>query len=174
MKRGYTIVELLVVISILVLLIGLAAAQFARIRAGSRDARRINDINASARALDRTAEVYKGIFPPFVDGERANRPLCALGLSTGGRSYILDSLRNAQWPKDPLNREEGCTSSLNATEDYQYLAPTTGSTGTEYTLVTALERAANADEVTLVAGSTTPSGRIIYSLAGPGCVGTCR
>lgn len=173
MRRGYTIVELLVVISILVLLISIASAQFAKVRASSRDARRIQDISASARVIDHTAEAYKGIFPPYTTNERISKPLCALGSASAGRSYIMDSLSSGSWPHDPLYRQSGCTSSLDPSIDYQYQPAPAGLAGSEYTLVISLERTASSDETILTMGSTN-AGRTTYMLKGPNCVGSCR
>lgn len=56
--RGFTLVELLIAVGIIGVLSTVAVAATSTIRAQARDARRINDMKALAKALDVYAETY--------------------------------------------------------------------------------------------------------------------
>lgn len=67
MKRGFTIIELLVAITIIGILIGAASLTFSHARSTSRDARRMSDILVTATVIDKTAQENGGMYPYLYD-----------------------------------------------------------------------------------------------------------
>lgn len=77
-KSGFTLVELLVVITIIAILSVIAMTVFTNVQKSARDARRRGDIDAVAKALEinKTAAAYKAIEPGwFAKNDRPYDPL---------------------------------------------------------------------------------------------------
>lgn len=124
MKRGFTYIELLIVIAVL----GLLAALFVNTTAGSgkkaRDARRQSDLKQYQTALEVYASKSGGFYPsyPIVAGENAATTLCT-------------TLGQTNCPNDPLI-------SSQANRYYRFQSNGTGAasaTGTQYLIWGQLE-----------------------------------
>jgi prepilin-type N-terminal cleavage/methylation domain-containing protein len=83
-KRGFTFVELLVVITIIAILTGAAAVSFTNTSIRSRDSRRKLDIENIRSALE-LCRTESGSYPPSIYNS----------ISCGGETYLNDT------PKDP-------------------------------------------------------------------------
>ena len=70
-KRGFTLVEMLVVIAVIVVLMAILFPVFSRVRAHARKVKCISNLEQIALALKKYQEDYNGRFPPppvFVNG----------------------------------------------------------------------------------------------------------
>lgn len=96
--RGFTLVELLVVVAIIALLASVVMAGMSQAQQKSRDARRLEDINSLSKAL-LMYQVGKGHFP-----------ISIATTTLDGSASVLDELINEkvipQIPRDPLQVEE--------------------------------------------------------------------
>lgn len=95
MMRGFTIVELLVVVAIVSLLISLVIVGFSSIQQKSRDVRRAADIDVFVKALN----LYNNDFSayPIYDGYINGGDILSVALLNSG---VLKSV-----PLDPTNQE---------------------------------------------------------------------
>src|SRR3989344_6388236 len=94
--KGFTLVELLVVVSIIGILSSVLIVALTSAREKSRDARRLSDINAIKSAIEFYRDGNKGKVPP---------PTTESVVITGGA--VLDELVTggflARLPEDPIN-----------------------------------------------------------------------
>lgn len=121
MRKGFTIIELMVSIAIIAILTALIIVSFSNIKAKNRDARRMEDLKSISNALNlyySTAHQFPtstGGSTEYIDG------------ATDAMSIALESAGNIpQAPTDPLN-------SGNYRYTYQ------SANGTDYTLGFCLE-----------------------------------
>jgi len=112
--RGFTIIELLVTITIMLLLLAGAAIGIERALANHRDAIRINDVLAIGKAVDQSQQVTRGIYP----GKDASGPgtkylFCAQYLDP--TNLNLTAFQGHAIPTDPTasSPSSTCTSYLN-------------------------------------------------------------
>ncbi|RJR12897.1 prepilin-type N-terminal cleavage/methylation domain-containing protein [Candidatus Parcubacteria bacterium] len=116
-KRGFTIIELLVVVTIIGLLSSIVIASLTTVRIRARDTRRMEDISTLQKAL--TLYATNGAFPvqttegPLLSGSGAGAALIAEG--------ALPAI-----PQDPLS----------PTYEYEYVTNASGGT---YTITFCLE-----------------------------------
>lgn len=134
-KSGFTLIELMVIIFIIMLLAGATIVNVDLMRKKARDQARIADLNAVASAL----EAYKAdhqYYPPAFTGDPSGLPLenlCVWFYPHSKTSYsnMVTELYNAGFfpscPSDPLNKgslANGCgaadESSTNPYRDYGY------------------------------------------------------
>jgi general secretion pathway protein G len=116
-KAGFTLIELVIVISVLAILAGAMIPRFTSKLAAARDARRLSDINAVRDAIDQYYQ-DKGTYP-------APKPNAAAGgwdISDDGDFIpdLVDKGYLSDVPKDPLN---------DATYQYRYFVYTKGQYG---------------------------------------------
>lgn len=116
MKKGFTLVELLVVVAIIGLLTGMVVISIQNVKAKARDAQRVADINSIATALS----LYHNDFNayPIFDGYTTGTDVLSIALKDAGTISTA--------PTDPLN-----------TGNYQYYYQSTD--GTDYYLEYYLE-----------------------------------
>jgi prepilin-type N-terminal cleavage/methylation domain-containing protein len=122
---GFTLVELLVVIAIIGLLSGMVVISISNVKAKSRDAERVSEINSIATALGlyhNDHNVYP-IYDGDVTGEAGD--VLSTDLETDG--YITNV------PTDPVNNDSGDCGSLSG---YRYYYQ---SDGTDFYLGYCLE-----------------------------------
>lgn len=109
MKRGFTIIELLVVMAIIAMLASVILVVLSGVQAKSRDTRRLEDV----REIEKALSLY------YIDGNRY--PLAATPVTITGSDAISTALINAgaisAVSADPVTPEY----------DYTYQATTTGS-----------------------------------------------
>lgn len=65
--RGFTLVELMVAISIILVMLGVLMASFSDARQGSRDKERVGDIAALEFAISAYREANQGSYPEYTD-----------------------------------------------------------------------------------------------------------
>ena len=129
-QRGFTLVELLVVISIISILATLLMANFIGVRQRGRDGQRKSNLFNIQSAL----ELYRadaGLYPTT-----GNFPACNSPLTDGGSTTYMTKV-----PCDPLSGS------------YVY----TSADGTTYTLYACLENAEDSQKDTTPSGSCTTS-----------------
>src|SRR3989344_2717562 len=64
MKKGFTLMELLIVIAIIGILISISAAAYSTAQKRSRDSRRQGDLKAMQNALEQYYSANNGSYPP--------------------------------------------------------------------------------------------------------------
>lgn len=125
-KRGFTLVELLVVISIIAILAVVGITVFSGVQKNARDAKRRGDLHAISLAL----EQYKqstGVYPMPSDGAWSSH--AGWTLSAFGLTNYMQSL-----PVDPQNVDLGGCESVANCHLYRYC-----SDGTFFVLMVNLE-----------------------------------
>lgn len=132
-KKGFSLVELLVVVTIIAILSVVAYTAVGGQTAKARDARRKQDLNSLQTAL----EIYiqnNPAYPPSPDGLASSTTLAPLTASINGQPKILDKI-----PTDPFTFVDPVTF---ATRIQSYIYVTNGSS---YQLATTLENAKGLD-----------------------------
>ena len=109
-KRGFTLIEIIIVIAVIAILAGIVYANFGNSRARARDAIRIADVNLIADAYESYFEDY-GYYPPqppaagfgaslfYIDQTCTTNPWTF----TTAQSELLNKNYISQFPCDPLN-----------------------------------------------------------------------
>jgi type II secretion system protein G len=102
-KAGFTLVELLVVISIIGILASIALVSFRSAQFRSRDAQRKSDLKQLTSALELFYADY-GRYPASVNGQIAGCPSTTASLCTWGSSEFTDTKTTyfKVLPKDPV------------------------------------------------------------------------
>lgn len=90
MRRGFTLVELLVVISIIAILAALATISFTSTQKQTRDTQRKSDLKQYQNALEVYANKNNGLYPMWGNE-----------VSAAGVQFCNGSLALAQCPQDP-------------------------------------------------------------------------
>jgi len=151
-KRGFTLIEMLVVISIIGILAVLISANLNSARARARDAERKSDLKSIETALRLYYNDY-GAYPKATSGKidgcgSAGTAACTWGLEWNvGNTVYMQTL-----PNDPLS-----------SQDYQYKmgtssdSPTAYSSTDSFTLVACLENLSDTSGVTTPSGFTCPN-----------------
>ena len=114
---GFTLIELIIVISVLAILAGAMVPRFSGRLAAGRDARRLSDINMIRDAIDQYYQ-DKGVFPP------ANPNATAGGWDVSDDGDFIPDLVDKGYltevPRDPVN---------DATHQYRYFVYSKGQYG---------------------------------------------
>lgn len=179
-RLGFTIVELLVTITIIALLLTAAAAGIVRARKVGRDAQRIRDVMGIAVAVDQSARVRRGVYPknPTPGGPAK---FCAHELQDSNNTNKLDlsGFIARSIPKDPLP-EQVAVACVDYRNGYVYHSrtqtgtlanPSDGADGFEYVIEVGLETPRSQDEATLEATGNKTAMRSQYLLNGMACSG---
>lgn len=170
-KKGFTLVELLVVISVIGLLSSVVFSSLNNARMKARDARRLSDIRQIQLALDLFYDKY-GYFPysPNCGDMIPNTGWCNSVQSTVNGQWIKDNGNTAKFaeflainPKDPTQGDTVYFPSNG--ETYYYFAagyyPSGGTPGQWYMIVWGLEKYPNA-LLESQDGITAPNGRTFH------------
>ncbi len=111
--KGFTLIELIVVVGIIGLLSALAVISLSRQQAGARDARRLGDINNINNALQ--SYISEKLDPPVSTNDYSNWDLSSTPTSGPGATNFITALTNGGYmqrvPVDPVN---------NATNPYYW------------------------------------------------------
>jgi len=127
-KQGFTLIELLVVVSIIGLLSMLSVVALGSARSKARDARRLTDIRAIARAID--LYILDHSHSPYLGANNCNAFTSVSGdacvaSDTGGKWSILETELAeylSRLPVDPCG--EDCPGSASDVWfSYEYLSP---------------------------------------------------
>lgn len=109
-KNGFTLFELLVVISIIGILLGLGTVAFSTAQKKARDTRRIEDMQSIQKALEQYYALADGNYPA--------------GCQSGAISFDETTLLSV-FPSDPKGGEDyvyDCDSDLTSADGYCYCA----------------------------------------------------
>lgn len=121
-KKGFTLIEMLVVISIIGILTTLALASFIGIQKQARDTRRKSDLKQYQTSLEEYANKNDGLYPAYPTTTSADVTLCS-------------DLSLTNCPTDPKNESPYL---------YKYVTDgTVGDTATIYSLWTTIEGKTN-------------------------------
>lgn len=126
MKKGFTLLELLVVIGIIAILISMAAVSYTSAQKKARDSRRNADVSALQKAMEQYYSLCKNLYP-VIAGETATTTVnidpanYTTGFNTvsgscNGNSVTL--LKNV--PQDPLGANYQC---VNCTTSSYTICP---------------------------------------------------
>lgn len=118
-KKGFTLIEMLVVISLIGILASLVLVSYTSTQKQARDTQRKSDLKQYQTALEQYANKNNGLYPAYPSGTNANGTLCT--------SYLALT----SCPADPKDTPPYI---------YRYISDgTTGATATKYSFWTALE-----------------------------------
>jgi prepilin-type N-terminal cleavage/methylation domain-containing protein len=168
MRRAFTMIELLVVISLIGLLLGGLAYSLRGTRIGSRDARRLADGLLIAGAIDQYAQANGGFYPTD-PGNPTVSPVCATALTNLDTSTFPKN----NIPKDPKPAQPSatCTTAANG---YLYYSPYGMSPNQKtYAIEIALEGLAPNDQPSYIQSTSRVTNRNVYLLTGRSCSATC-
>ncbi len=123
-KKGFTLVELLVVIGIIAVLTSIAVIALGSARRKARDAKRVADVKAIQNALElyyQESNGYPTESPAVELGQGSYKALCSTGFETtcGGTATEFMGLV----PTAPLPMDGGCSAGQNR---YMYAASAGG------------------------------------------------
>ncbi len=135
-KKGFTLIEILVVIAILAGFVAMLVPNFMQIRTKARDTKRKNDLTT----LQKSLELYKQNQTPPVYPTALPAP-CQVLTDANGTVYIQKT------PSEPLT---------NCTANYYYKR--TVADPTQYTLAACLENSKDTDATACPADFTTNTG----------------
>lgn len=184
-QKAFSIVELLVATTILLILIGMASNYVGNTKKKTRDSRRINDTLLIAKALDTSAQTRGGIYPGFT-GLSSNNIGCADAIDPS--KLDLSSFSKNIIPKDPLPiiTSGSCDDAQHGYIYHRYSSSTNFASKQSvfYTIEVALENTISPDakqnflqpSKTSIGGSDTfgsPVTRYRYVLNGPYCGSNC-
>ena len=127
-QPGFTLIELMVVISIIGLLASIILVSLNTARAKSRDARRVADVRQVMNALELFYNDNKG-YPAATAAGACVPPTAANTCPTGGSPAFSSFL--ATYPTAPIPVDGSCTATITGTNAYNYTQ--TGS-GTGFTI----------------------------------------
>lgn len=133
LKKGFTLVELMVVITVIAILMTIAIVSFTRIQKQSRDTKRKADIRTLETALQAYYTEFQ-VYPVSTTAAPASSVLTALA-----PNYIPSI------PTAPLG-----STSTNGNTEYMYVTDNTGFT---YSLCTTLETASTSGKLWVVSTS---------------------
>lgn len=177
MKRhaGFTIIELLVAIVIMMLLVAAASIGFNRARISSRDARRLSDVVAIAKAIDSSAAA-KALYPKLSTGKKTD---CADRIES--TSLDLSFFSDRKIPVDPTPATKSstgaCTSFLDGYTYHTYASKSATNyaeaNSLRYALEVGFEKNKFSDEKTLKENGGEKESRTPYVLPGTYCGSTC-
>ena len=116
-SRGFTIIELLVVLAIIGLLVAAASLSFSSAQRTGRDAQRMGDVLAISKAVDRSTIANGGIHPgKYIDAYQAQAidEVCAHSLTKEGfgvniqpvSGISVTDFKNGVIPEDPLPQDD--------------------------------------------------------------------
>lgn len=103
--KGFTIIELVVVIAIIAVLSGIIISNINEYQAKARDAKRISDLDNIRKALE-MYRVANGFYPPVACGYDCN----GYYFSSNANWQILENYLKpyiSPLPKDPINNTDG-------------------------------------------------------------------
>ena len=109
MKKGFTLLELLVVIGIIAVLISMAAVSYSSAQKKARDARRRADISAIQKGMEQYYSLCNSTYPILTGGSyqpASTTPIDATTVTAscnGNTAVILKSM-----PQDPLGIAYTC------------------------------------------------------------------
>jgi prepilin-type N-terminal cleavage/methylation domain-containing protein len=177
--RAFTIVELMVTISIISLLIATAAIGVNKARKNARDGQRVSDVVSIGSAVNLSVTVNAGKYP-YSLSNRNQSTFCAddLGNATSNPNNLDFTLfRSRAIPKDPIPEQFSgtCTSYVNGyTFHNRYgsgsaLIKSTTTENWEYAIEVGLENIPTSEDQTLQKGSLSDSVRSQYIFYGKYC-----
>lgn len=132
-KRGFTLVELLVVISIIAILSVVGITVFSGVQKNARDAKRRGDIDAIAKALEQY-KAQNGSYPVDNGCSNWNSLVWGNGLATGLTALVPGYI--ASLPDDPRDVHNDVNCSNNCAGEF---GECYSSNGTTFTLGAHLE-----------------------------------
>ena len=137
MKRGFTLVELLVVIAIIAILSTLSVVALNSARAKSRDARRQSDIKQIRTALDMYYDSNNQQYPAGNDAQLGKTDYACLTSAGWATSGCTSNVLMQKVPTDPLTGRNYTysvgTNNSDYTIQYNLESTTTTSTATSNT-----------------------------------------
>lgn len=148
MKRGFTIIELLVVVAIIGILTGVVLVAISDSRQRARDARRKTELKSIENAIELYASYNNGKFPSSLTELHDS-----LSAQTGS-DYKL--------PVDSMDGQNVCTNGTNSNAACGYVLSntlcSTGITGSSvYSLTARLERKGDTSLTTCISGGRSGS-----------------
>jgi prepilin-type N-terminal cleavage/methylation domain-containing protein len=173
-RKAFTLIELLIAVSIIGLLLAAAAVSIQAAQASSRDSKRIGDVATIGKALDAYASANAGRYPTASAAVTCPN---AFGTPSKLQPYLP---AGSTFPTDPRPPRTGnCTYFTNG---YKYYANTAGTPANtlqqRYIIITGLEKGLSTDSTTLTLGSSltgisSSTVRTPYYLPGPYCGANC-
>lgn len=173
-KAGFTLVELLVAMTIIGLLIAAGAVSLNNAQISARDSRRIGDVTSLGKAVDAYSTANRGRYP-VPDTSVA----CEQSFAGQLNPYLPNT---SSFPKDPRPVSSGACATYSA--GYKYYG--TNELGTnpakdlqqKYIFVTGLEKDISQETAVLTSGAgitgiSSVPGRKAYYLPGPFCSTDC-
>lgn len=117
-SRGFTLVELLTVITIIAVLAGIGLVNFQGVQSKGRDSTRKSDLRALSQAL----EIYYQKNDAYIDGTPAAEGDCASDDTGALYSGIFSYMANQKVPVDPQTFNQYCYVSVNSGQSFRLFA----------------------------------------------------
>ena len=121
-QRGFTIVELLIVIVVIAILAAISIVAYTGVQARARDSKRSSDLTQIKKALLAYDAIHGGVVRPGVSGytKPVGEPgMAGWDVSTSANWLIFLRSTNGNMPVDPVNAVPD-TSSINAATNRLY------------------------------------------------------
>jgi prepilin-type N-terminal cleavage/methylation domain-containing protein len=181
-RPGFTIIELMVTITVIALLLGVTTIYLENGQVAARDTQRLSDLSLIGKMVDTSATALRGTYPSY---DASTYTVCAdeLWVSAANPNQIDYSIfpgtKANPIPLDPkpaTPRTAGahCANTGNG-YIYQTKAPASSpataanALGRAYVLEVALEKPISSDQSQFATDGSlpVPAGRYVYILAGP-------
>lgn len=129
-ESGFTLVEILVVISIISILSAIGLVVYQNTQASARNTIRKSDLNNLASALELYLQTYKSYYVSSNHGT-ANGADCDIDTNAFYSSNITNYLSDNTMPQDPSTNANYCYISLEGGKSYVLCANLENSSGSE-------------------------------------------
>lgn len=119
-SRGFTIVELLIVIVVIAILAAISVVAYSGIQQRARDAQRQNDIQAITKALE-LYYIDKGYYPVCTGSTSINTSWCTTADASWANMSPLLASYMSKVPQDPISKQTSVGQfPWNLTDGYDY------------------------------------------------------
>ena len=120
--KAFTLIELMVTITIIGILIAAAGVSYGHAKSSARDSARLSDVLLIAKSIDQSAKLNNNLYPVNATPGNTTKIMCANELYTSANPNKLDVsiFTNNTIPKDPTAYQPKVTGCTGINNGYTY------------------------------------------------------